>query len=433
MAYASTTYTYDSGAATPLVYTVPFQFLRDEHVKVKVDLLGTGVYVAETGFTVASNGFSITFAVASTGGTAWTNGTTLIYLYRQTPLGTSERIVDFQSGSVLSQSDLDDSALQGLFASQEAADTSEGAMQLTADGSKWDAASKKVVNQTDPTVAQDGATKAYVDSVTAAAGNLPDVSGGGQEGNHIIVESNVWTAKTAAETRTQLDLPNLFLEEANNLSDLPSVSTARTNLGMGTAALINTGAGASDVSLNSATNSLEVRHGALTAGCDFGTSGFIIPYIATGGGAIGAGGRTDDLTRLTLSNLVVANESTDADPTLQDSSKALELPTGGSGLWKVSWGFGVLGNAAGSVFIYHALTDEDGNAIDGSIATVHSRTLPEDTTCWDFSRSKIIDMTTQDSPIRLNFRVWASTAVAYGWFVSQDSYLMVERLPGTPS
>lgn len=433
MAYANTTYTYNSGAATPLVYTIPFQFLRDAHVKVKVDLLGTGVYVAETGFTVASNGFSITFAAASTGGTAWTNGTSLIYLYRQTPLGTTERIVDFQSGAVLASSDLDDSALQGLYASQEAADTSEGAMQLTADGGSWDAVSKKVVNQTDPTVPQDGATKAYVDSITAAAGNLPDVSGGGQEGSHIIVESNVWTAKTAAETRTQLDLPNLFLEEANNLSDLPSVGTARSNLGMGSAALINAGEGDADVAVNSATKSLKIRHGALTAGCDFGDSSYAVPYASLGGGAIGLGGRTNPAARLTLLNLVVVNESGDTSPTLEDAGKSLQLPTGGAGLWKVSWGFGVVGSASASCFCYHALTDEDGNALDGGSTLVHARTLPDATTCWDFSRSKIINMATQDQPIKINFRVWLSTEVNLGTFSSSDSYMMVERLPGTPS
>jgi hypothetical protein len=38
-----------------------------------------------------------------------------------------------------------------------------------------------------------------------------------------------------------------YLKKANNLSDVQSVSTSRTNLGLGTAAVVNTGTGASDV------------------------------------------------------------------------------------------------------------------------------------------------------------------------------------------
>jgi hypothetical protein len=103
-------------------------------------------------------------------------------------------------------------------------------------------------------------------------------------------------------------------------------------------------------------------------------------------------------------------------------------------LWKISWGFGVVGNASGSIFVYHGLTDEDGNAIDGSTAALkHGRTLPDATTCWDFSSSKILDMSSQDAPIRISFRVWVSTEVNYGLFVAADSYLMVERLPGAAS
>jgi len=78
------------------------------------------------------------------------------------------RSVDFASGSVLTEEDLDDSNIQTFHAAQEAVDKSNDGITLGADD-KWDAQSKIIKNVGTPTASTDGATKAYVDNVAGSA------------------------------------------------------------------------------------------------------------------------------------------------------------------------------------------------------------------------------------------------------------------------
>lgn len=476
MAYANTTYTYTSPT---LNFVVPFAYLKDSHLSAKVDVSRSGVFVVDTGFTIAADGYSITFGDADTGGAAWVSGTTLVNIYRTTPIGDADRLVDFQAGSVLTEEDLDTSALQVLYASQESADITDTTLKATPLGTTWDGATKrvisvgepiaaqdaatknytdtsplnrvtpgganewdaeteKIVNVVDPTADQDAATKKYVDDKTIASGNLPDVSGGADDNKLLAVQGTAWAKETPTQVRATIDVlsSSEVCARANNLSDLANTTTSRTNLGLGTAATVATGTGASDIALNSSSKVLELRHGSITAGCDFGDAGFNVPYFPTGGGSYGgSGGLTDDAARLTLKHLVVVNESGDTSPTLEDSDKSLQLPSAGGDMWKICWGFAVLA-LNGPLWVSHGLTDEDGAAIDGEDAFhYHGRTLAASGDRWEFNSCKILDMSTQDTPIKINFRVWSAVnpGSAYATFVAADSYMMVERLPGTPS
>jgi len=222
MPYANTTHSYSSPL---LAFDVPFAFLKDAHLKAKVDIDGVGTFVADTGFTIAGDGNSVTFGDAATGGESWISGTTLVNLYRETPIADTDRIVDFQSGSVLTEADLDNSALQVLYAAQESADVAATVLTETAAGTEWDAESKRIVNVTDPVEETDAATRGYVNTITAVAGNLPDVAGGASDNKMLAVQGETWTIESGSEVRS--------------------------TLGLGTAAQVNTGVASGDVALNS--------------------------------------------------------------------------------------------------------------------------------------------------------------------------------------
>jgi hypothetical protein len=123
-------------------YAVPFQYLSKTHISVKVD--GTAVPFTWT----SPNMVQLTSDP----------GTGLVEIRRTTPNNT--RVVDFTDGSVLAANDLDQSALQFLFLSQEAQDVANLAIQPSGDG-QWDVGGRRVENAADPVDDQDLVTKKW--------------------------------------------------------------------------------------------------------------------------------------------------------------------------------------------------------------------------------------------------------------------------------
>lgn len=123
-------------------YAVPFQYLSKAHVSVKV------------------NGTAVPFTWTSTNMVQLASdpGQGLVEIRRTTP--NSSRLVDFTDGSVLAADDLDNSAAQFLFLSQEAQDVATLAILPAADGG-WDVGGRRVENAADPTANQDLVTVAW--------------------------------------------------------------------------------------------------------------------------------------------------------------------------------------------------------------------------------------------------------------------------------
>jgi microcystin-dependent protein len=126
---------------------VPFSYIDQDHVKVKVD----GVVTAFTW--VNAGTISISPAPA--------NGT-FIHVYRES--SPDARLVDYNVPGTLTEEDLDNDSLQAFFMAQEAIDTAESALVADQATGQFDAAGRRIVNLGDPVAAQDAATKAYGDT-----------------------------------------------------------------------------------------------------------------------------------------------------------------------------------------------------------------------------------------------------------------------------
>lgn len=139
MARASVQY-----AAAGRVYKVPFQYIARAHVSVTVDSAPVSFgWDDET--TIRLTNEPIAGA--------------LVEIRRTTPNGSL--LVDFVDGSVLASIDLDLSALQVLFISQEALDGAERALSYTNKG-YWDFKGRKTVNLGDPVDATSAVNAGWV-------------------------------------------------------------------------------------------------------------------------------------------------------------------------------------------------------------------------------------------------------------------------------
>ncbi len=146
-----------TGDGTTAVFSVPFPYLERPHVKVEVEL-------KEISFEFMSdNTIRITPAPPSS---------TQIKIYRDTPI--DRRRVDFSNVAYLSEKELDDSALQLFYATQESADRSLQVM-LWNSALQFDADDRPIVNikeSTEPSAAVTyGQMKPYLDVINDVVQN----------------------------------------------------------------------------------------------------------------------------------------------------------------------------------------------------------------------------------------------------------------------
>lgn len=127
-------------------FNVTFPFISKDHVKVRV---GGEL----TPFTwLAATTIELPFAPENN---------VVVDVRRVTP--RDRLLVDFKDASVLVETDLDLSALQVFYLSQEAFDLGEASLGVTEDGS-YSALNRRISNVLDPAHRQDVTTKNYVDT-----------------------------------------------------------------------------------------------------------------------------------------------------------------------------------------------------------------------------------------------------------------------------
>tara|TARA_B100001057_G_scaffold490357_1_gene578454 strand:+ start:2019 stop:4034 length:2016 start_codon:yes stop_codon:yes gene_type:complete len=230
---ARVSYTADGNTST---FAINFNFIDSTHVKVFLDGVSTTAF-SITGSNVVMNSNP-------------SNGV-VVLIKRETP--TDARLVDFQDGSVLTESDLDKSADQNFFIAQEISDDSAGTMGLD-NADNFDALSKRIVNVADPVNNNDAVNKGFISTnlpnintvagistqVTNVANNLSAITTANSNSTNVnTVATNIASVNTVATNITKVvavadDLAEAVSEVVTVADDLneatSEIDTVATNI-----------------------------------------------------------------------------------------------------------------------------------------------------------------------------------------------------------
>ncbi len=189
---ARVSYTADGNTST---FAITFSFIDSTHVKVFLDGVST------TAFTISGSNVVMNSNPANS---------TVVLIKRETP--TNARLVDFQDGSVLTESDLDKSADQNFFIAQEINDESQGSMKLD-NADRFDALNKRIINVADPVNNNDAVNKGFISTnltnintvagissqVTTVANNLSAINTANSNSTNVnTVATNIASVNTVA-------------------------------------------------------------------------------------------------------------------------------------------------------------------------------------------------------------------------------------------
>ena len=206
MAFSYQNYTGDN---TTTQFSIPFTYQAESEISVTVD------GVAETGLTFPSSSTVELTSAPATG--------TLVQVRRTTDL--TARAVDFASGSVLTEEDLDDSSIQVFHAAQEANDRVGDTIGLDTTN-RWDAGGNIIKNVGDPINNTDAVNKQFL------AANLPDiitVAGIAQDVTDVAGIASDVTAVVADAT----DIGTVATDIADvstNATNIASINTNAANI-----------------------------------------------------------------------------------------------------------------------------------------------------------------------------------------------------------
>jgi hypothetical protein len=167
-----------NGATT--TYAIPFSYRSVDDLSATVN--GTVV----TTYTLDGAGTNLTFSVAPVNNAA-------IEIRRTTSQNT--KLVDYVSGSVLTENDLDTDSDQAFYMSQEAIDKAGDVISLDNADFNWDVQNKRLKNVAAPVADTDAVNKAFISTnlsnITTVAGIAVDVTTvAGISGNVTTVAAN---------------------------------------------------------------------------------------------------------------------------------------------------------------------------------------------------------------------------------------------------
>jgi hypothetical protein len=196
-------YAVSTGNGATTQYSVPFAYIRKEHVYVSVNYTNQSyTWVNDSLIQLAS---------------APANGAR-VEVRRVTPVNAP--LVDFTDGSTLVAADLDTNALQQTYINQEQDDQFADAVFINAQG-LLDAGAKRITNVGNPVNAQDAVTKTYVDNFVNQEANI----GTGAVTTNKLADGAVTSAKIADGTIVAADLAADSVTTAKILNS--NVTTAK--------------------------------------------------------------------------------------------------------------------------------------------------------------------------------------------------------------
>jgi hypothetical protein len=211
------TYVDYTGDNSETDFIFNFDYLQDDHVKVKVnDVIVTNYSIVEVS---ADNVIRFDTAPASNAS---------IRIYRDSR-GDFSPLVDFVDGSVLTGDNLDEAYKHNLFVSQEASEGTGNELLNKKGGANYDAEGNKIINLGTPTDSTDAANKGYtdqtIDNAIALGGSPAIVSLGGYDvtafGTSITKSLANWTndlnSPTATGSTTSRSLADRFADVVNVL------------------------------------------------------------------------------------------------------------------------------------------------------------------------------------------------------------------------
>jgi hypothetical protein len=204
MANSFVRYTGDGNTAS---YSIPFSY------RSTADLTVTLAGVATTAFTLNAAGTTLTFNATPSNGTA-------IEIRRRTSQGS--KLVDYASGSVLTENDLDTDSEQAFFMSQEAIDDANDVIRVSNVNFQWDIDNKRLINVADPVDAQDAVTKNWLTTTYLSSGTISNIN------TLAPISANITTVAGIASDVTAV--ANDATDIGTVATNIASVNTVATNI-----------------------------------------------------------------------------------------------------------------------------------------------------------------------------------------------------------
>ena len=212
-----------TGNGTQTNYTIDFTYRSTADVVVKIN----GVLQTISTHYSFPSASTISFVTAPV-------ATSAIVIRRST--NQSARLVDYTAGSVLKESDLDTDSIQAFNMSQEAIDIAEDGIAISDSTNQFDATSLRVTNVSDPTSAQDVATKNYIETTWLSTADKATIN---------TVNSNLTNINAVKDNATNINL------NATNITSIQNASANATLAQNYAAEIDSTVTGTSDDSAKS--------------------------------------------------------------------------------------------------------------------------------------------------------------------------------------
>ena len=243
-----------TGNGSTDAYSIPFSYRSSADLVVTVAGVTKSI---TTHWTLNGAGTTLTF----TGGNTPADEAA-IEIRRKTSQST--KLVDYSSGSVLTENDLDTDSDQAFFMAQEAIDDSGDVISLDNADFQWTAQSKRIKLVADPTGAQDVATKNYTDTAGTSQVALATTQATNAATSATSAASSATTATTKA-SEASTSATNAATSATTATTKASEASTSATSAASSATTATTKASEASTSASNAATSATNAGNSATAA------------------------------------------------------------------------------------------------------------------------------------------------------------------------